>query len=216
MTDVRTKEEIIDWLREKLNVSPRGTAAALAKRLGKNRSVVSEILSGKRNVSGEELILLMEFFGGSAYAPKELREVEMAGGVAVVGRIGENIWTKAGGGDVPTKQTFVGAVVSEYPVEDQSAYILEETTPDHEYRAGDMIYTVPFTTYRSRPLPDDVVVILTFQGGFERFTLRRATAADGGVSLQPLFPDRKIFRPSDNVEAIVGLVIGFFRPQRKI
>lgn len=133
----------------------------------------------------------------------------------MVGRVGENVWAKSSLREATIRPVVVGAVVTEYPIEHQKAFTLEENTPDGEYRKGDLIFTVSYADYRARPLPSDVVVVTTVEDEFERFTLRRAYSTDTGVGLSPLSDERMLPVPPAKNETISRLVIGFYRPQRK-
>ena len=215
MTDPRTREELIEYLRCQLEAAPRGAASRLAAALGKSRSVVSEILSGKRNVNAQELAVIKEFFASGETPGGELQNSRLAGGVPVVGRIGENIWTRPGGNFTSAAPVLVGAIDTEYPISEQSAWTLEETTIDGELRQGDLIFTVPFDLYRRRPLADDILVIRTRSDGFERFTLRRGVAGDSEVLLESMFPSRPHKARASEDDEIVGLFIGHFRPYKK-
>lgn len=215
MTDPRTKEELIEFVRSQLEAAPRGAASRLAEALGKSRSVVSEILAGKRNISAQELAVIKGFFGSGATPTGELQKSHLAGGVPVVGRIGENIWTRAGLKLSNAAPMLVGAIDTDYPVTEQSAWLLEETTTNGELRQGDIIFTVPFDLYRRRPLADDIVVVRTRDDGFERFTLRQGVPKESEVVLASMFPSRPHKARANEDEEIVGLFIGHFRPYRK-
>jgi hypothetical protein len=213
MTDLRTKEDVIAFIRDRLEASPRGTATQLANKLGKDRSVITAILAGKRNVLAEELAVIREFFGEPPKLPGRLSGPHPVGGVPLVGRIGVNIWTRAAAALLqPLKIEMVGGISLDYPLADQSAYRLEEATINGEYLPGDLIYVVSFAKYRGELLEDDIVVVKSEQDGFERFLMKQAVLNLPTISLQPLLDEGLT---EHLPETVVGLFVGHFRPHRK-
>lgn len=213
MDDPDIKKSIRDWLRDRLAAEQRGTRSRLARELKLDRSAITHMIAGSRDISASELVIIRRFFGVKDEQPGELKPSAITHGVPVVGRIGENIWSRA--------STALGKeVLDVVPAGDaddlsmQSAFTLEETTKDGDYRRGDRVYTVPFASARAHPLVGDVVVVESEKDGFKRFTLRKAVQRGTAVVLEPMFaqPD-----PATTVdrETVVELVIGFFRPQRR-
>lgn len=211
------QEKIIAWIQAHLGPE-RGAQAKLWRAVdGLNAPKLSLILKGERDVSGAELIDMARHFG----VPLPIGEAEgtllplgaQKGQVPMVGRIGEEAgWIKSGESK-PVNRWVNGVTDDRYPLEDQSAYELVADTSDGEYRAHDLIYTVPFAKYRSKPLPTDEVVVLREIEGFKIHSLRRAITTDVGIALTPLQSTLDPPPPNEK-HMIVGLVIGFFRPKR--
>ena len=211
------QKDIIVWIEENLG-SERGAKAKLARAIpGLDGSKLSKILSGERDVSGEELLAMAEHFG--VELPKSETEGTLSlprasrGQVPVVGRIGEDqVWVKPG--EQKLECRWVNGIADDtYPIEDQAVYELAQATSDGEYRARDLIFTVPFSNYRARPVLGDEVVVLRELDGFTIFSLRRAVAGDRGITLLPMHEVRQAPAVGE-VEKVVGLVIGFYRPKR--
>lgn len=215
MSDPHSAQNFLSWFRARVAESPRGVQSRIAEMLEKDRAIVTRYLKGEQLPTEDDVKLIKEFFGEGEKSTGELREVQIGGGVPVVGRIGENVWAKATLPQATIRPILVGAVELEYPIEHQKAFTLEEDTPDGKYLKGDLIFTVSFGDYRARPLPGDIVVVTTVQAEFERFTLRRAHSTDAGIGLSSLSNTGMLPVPPAKNETVSRLVIGFYRPHRK-
>lgn len=213
MPDKKIAADIRKWLAKQLASSPRGTRSRLAEAIGVDRSAITSILNGTRNITASEMVIIRGFFGLAE--PGELRPVQGVQGVRVVGRLGENIWMRIESADsADDKAEIVPASDLTYPIETQTAYIVVEKTAGGEYLQNDRIYAVPFSLHRGEPLIDDIVVVRTEVNGFVRFTLRHAVlSSNGGVALAPMALEADL-AVAEN-ETIIALVIGFFRPQSR-
>lgn len=216
MATPKTKAEIVAWLKSRLaEKQPGKNQAQLAKALGKDRSAVTRILAGQQDITVDDYAVMRLFFGEAGLLPEpaeRLQRKSIAGSVRMVGRVGDNTWTRMHEG--PVDGPTIGAVTSEFPVEDQSGWELIEPTLDGQYHRGDVIFTVPFDIYRGRLVVDDIVVVRAMRGSLERYSLRRAVLIGFEVTLVALSPKTPSAVVGHDSETPIGLVIGFFRRHR--
>lgn len=130
----------------------------------------------------------------------------------MVARIGESSWNRVRQDGQKQHRRIGGVANDRYPVEDQSAYDLDEATVAGDYLAGDSIFTVPFESYRARPLPRDVVIVEREENGFVSYSLYRTIRTDAEPLLEAMMAYDDPTPIGPQAVKIVGLVIGFFRP----
>lgn len=159
-----------------------------------------------RRVSYEEVETIARHFGVDAPTAGELRYAEQAGAVPVRGRISERVWVADLAGKVDRE---IGAVMHRsYPLSDQSAYQIDAAgLPGEVYEPGDYLITVPFSSYRARPLVKDLIVVKREKDGLVSYGLRRANEEKGHIVLEPVLEGAD---PSSDGE-LFALVIGFHR-----
>jgi hypothetical protein len=186
-----TEEEVIDWIRAAL-AAARKPQSFLAPILGVDKSQISRLI-GKSRGKRPRSITLTELHKISAALKQplpgggDLKATADFGGVAVRGRLAENTWVSDAQAKVVSSHR-VGAVFHpSYPLKDQEAYELDaDGLPGEPYAAGDFVITVPYGTYRVRPLPGDLLVIRRKANGLTNYTLRRVKFDGDRMILEPV------------------------------
>lgn len=193
----------VSWIREGLKKAGRNQSD-LARLLEVDPSQITRMMQGGRKLSPDEAILIAEFL--RLPIPSSALKLARAGnklrGVKVVGMLSSGLWRDARApiSDVPDA---VGAVIDDrYPVEEQTAYrVVSEPAMSSRLQAGDFVIVVPFSRYRSRPLPGDIVVRELRREELLSHTLVRCTR-DG------LF-DMMTGEAAPDDSEFVGLYVGF-------
>lgn len=194
------------WMRDQFQANPGKSQSDLARMLGVNRSVVTKMLKDqrKRGFSLHERQTIEQFFSDMV-ASDTLRPAGHIGGIVVQGRIGSHIWQLDAH---PYSDKRIGSPILDYPIEQQSAFELDASSDDGEFRRGDFVYAVPFEAYRQRPLPGDILVLRRRNGDLSSYLLVRAAMRRGGhIDLRPVLPGN-----DDTGGELIGLVIGTYRP----
>lgn len=185
--------------------------AALARHLKLHPSQVTKLLQGRRTLAVNEKAKIIDFFH-EELAPSGLRSVGQLGGVIVIGRLGDHIW-EVDDKTVRPADRRVGSPAIDYPIDEQSAYELAASSRDGDFKDRDFVYTVPFENYRTRPMPDDIVVVRRRQSGLTSFSLQRAVPSGNGTVLKPVLEGSDKVAAAKGTDQIVGLVIGTYRPR---
>lgn len=138
---------------------------------------------------------------------------DIAGGIAVVGRINERAWVSESktDGDAQPARRVAGVIHEKYPLGDQAAYEVDAAGLAGEiFEPGDIVLTVPFDRYRSQPQARDLIVVRRRRGDLVNLTLRRAHFEDGRLALKPVLQGASEVTDADE---LTGLVVGFLRYQ---
>jgi transcriptional regulator with XRE-family HTH domain len=180
-----TDDELIAWLRASLAKTGK-KQADLARILQISPGQVSRIFSAERRLKYVEVVNLAKALGVDTPAMGELRISREPEGIPVVGRISESLWTSEVRGGDPQRK--IGAVLhAAYPAGDQVTFEVDSPgLPGEKLALGDFVIAVPFTTYRARPLPGDLLVCRRSRGDLSSYTLRRAAVEGGALVLRPV------------------------------
>lgn len=122
-----------------------------------------------------------------------------------MGILGDDYWMAANA----TDDRVVGSPLIEYPIEVQSAYDAGAPSEDGFIAKGDIIFTVPFTSYRTKPLPGDLLVIRRTREDLFSYSLQVVDRESG--QLTPYLVGGRI-HPDDEP---IALVIGRFSKMPK-
>lgn len=207
-----TDSEFVRWMQDRFDEKRAGKSqAALARALGVHRTVVTQILQGKRKrgVTSAERAIIAAFFDAQVAAPSIMSPIVQLGALTVAGIVGDHIWVE----DVsrpPIDARRLGTPILTYPLAEQTAYELSSGSADGEWRAKDFIYCVPFGAYRSKLLLDDAVLVRRRQGNLTSYSLMVAVQDGREVVLRPALAGSA---PSVDKPDIIGLVIGTYRPR---
>lgn len=66
MTDMEYEHRLRLWMRQHLDRLERGSRTDLARRLGRSRSAVSRMLSGKSAIAHHDVLIMEQVFGAAA------------------------------------------------------------------------------------------------------------------------------------------------------
>lgn len=199
--------QFVEWMREQFRLHPELSQSDLARHLNIHRNIVSKMLKGqrKRGITVSERQAIEQFFGASVASPA-IRLATLKGGIAVKGRISPTIWAVEDAESI-AKPVTVGTPALDFPADEQSAYVIDTTSADGEFRAADYVYAVPFAAYRSRLLPGDIVVTAKRRHGLVNYSLARAVRSQKAIALSAVFDDGPA-----SVDDVIALVIGTYRP----
>lgn len=206
---------LIAWIAEGLKGKGK-KGKELASRLGRDASVVSRILSGKRSVKVRELDTIANYLGMPP--PDDLMLVNdrvPVHEIKVIGVVAEGIWRQADLRDdveealldVPVSKRFPGVERFALRVEGQS---MNKTVPEGYY-----VICVPYAQVRETVQEDDLVVIERADAGKVEASLKRVKFNGNRVELWPESHDSRFQKAVDFDDAdvanqvdIIGLVIG--------
>jgi len=217
MTDAR----LLDWLKTGLR-QPGKSARDLATALKVHPSQISRLLRGERDLKIGELIIVMDYL--DMPLPKGFPLVSTAKAVNHVqirGELAEGVWRDNAMVE-PAHHSCVAALhSSQYPAEEQFAFILADDHAKTFAPRGAYILCVSFDTARRPPLRGDIIVVeerFSIQSDSKGNTilkryLRRVLANDGeGLRLERLdgatSPQPERLRFGSNAAAI-ALVLGY-------
>lgn len=203
--------QFVNWMIEQFRLRPDLSQSDLARHLGVHRNIVYKMLKGlrKRGITVSERAAIQQFFGCEVAEPT-LRLSTLAGQISVRGPIGSHLWETE---VTSVLEMQIGSPILDYPLDEQTAHELGASSPDGEYRKADVVYSVPFDTYRPRLLRDDVVIARRRKNGLVNYTLARAVPTNNGaVALEPILAGSDT-RETLAQSEIVGLVIGTYRPR---
>lgn len=111
-------------------------------------------------------------------------------GLPVSAQIADHIWSPADPTKRESGKRVHGRISERYPLEAQSAYeIAADVRPGEPYRRGDVVICVPYSDYRTRPQPDDKLVMRIRKGDLIALTLRRVVNRNGAIELWPMLVD---------------------------
>lgn len=188
----------VQWVNDQLDKLGRGSKKALAEYIGIQPYSLSELLKGGRRIQLDEWPKIKEFFGSSP-PDDELHPTEKPRGVRIMGMLGDDYWV------VATKSPddrIIGSPVTEFPVESQSAYEAGEPSVDGIIAKGDVLFTVPFSDYRTKPLAGDLLVIRRMKDDLANFSLQIVDAETGRLS--PYLVGGKTTPNDEPIAVVIG------------
>lgn len=162
--------DYIAWIKDTLNKKPHLNQSGLARHLGRDRSVITMILRGDREIKASELDKIEAYLG----EPRPDRQGVAAAHVAIVGRLGV-AWYEVGAAP-GVGNRLVSPDLSRPDVR-QIAYLMD--SPLLGYPAGAVVIAVPVE--RGKPMAGGVVVVRRERAGLENLILARADEAGGTV-----------------------------------
>lgn len=207
-----------DWIKAELRRQKK-TQAGLAKALGRDKSVVSKMLQGKRRILASDIEKISAFLGGrpvpstGAIAPRteRVQPVTVTGGLAVGTWRERDLEPAIGTHFVPWVPDPAYFGMQQY------ARLVETSHSPHVER-GDYAIFVSFSALNRPPQDRDLVHCARVQNGLEEHTLRRVVRHDGQMHLvlehEPQASPAVIWSPSSRSVRILGLFLGAFRPPR--
>lgn len=195
-----TQREYIRWINESIERNPRLSQAGLARALGKNRSAVSMMLSGKRKIQLDEVPTIAMYLGVS---PPEVKStVTTTVQVPVMGRITRGDWTSE---FEPQRADEVMALpIEEYPASAQVAFEVAPHIAALVPRLGDYAICVPMNEYRRFPQHDDLVVYQLEKDDLRHWGIARIVRRSHGTHLISVSNDTIITADSEACWYVIG------------
>lgn len=165
---------LIKWIQDALEANPALSQSGLARHLERDRSVVSNMLAGKRNIKATEVEEIAAYLGvpppvlghaaASSSKPREVR---------VMGRVSKD-WHEVNGFEPQGRATISGTSDERFPLEHQMAFELAPGMRDAVGNATHLI-VVPTKAYRPAPMVGDLFLTKQKQGTLVNHQLVRAT-----------------------------------------
>jgi hypothetical protein len=212
-----------EWLRRGLQ-QPGKSNAGLAKVLGIDPSIVSKMLTGKRQIKATELPAIARYLGvpepRSVYeGDGPLRpEVHLATLTVPVTKIASGgVWREAGALAVHDRAMIPSVPNPKLAGLKQYAIRVEGSDTNRLFYAGDYAIFVPFEAVREKPRDGDLVEVERRRGTLKETAIRRVRIMGQDVQLwpestEPEWQRPEIFKQGKADMEIVGLYVGMFRP----
>lgn len=180
-----TQTEYIRWISRALADNPRLTQAGLARAIGKPRSTISMMLSGRRRIQLDEIPTMAVYLGVNPpeASPSDNQSVQ----VPVMGRITRGDWTSH---FEPLRSDQVMALpIEPYPASAQVAFEVAPHISAAVPRLGDYAICVPMRDYRKFPQPNDLVVYRVENDGLVHWGVARVVRRSHTTVLIPAASD---------------------------
>jgi len=146
---VKTSQVYIDWIIAALDKNPQKLSrSGLARHLGLDRSLITRLLAGERNIKIDELSAIAEYLG----------EPLPVAGAPLVGRIGAAWFEIDASDDGSGSRAYAPVIDAPYTGTPQIAFVLEIAAPPLSLRAGDVLIAVALKASAPPPRPSLVVV----------------------------------------------------------
>lgn len=206
---------MLRWIKDELK-RQRKTQSGLAAHMGRDKSVVSKMLAGRRRILAADLEAIASFLGKPV--PTEgtinVRHAPVQS-VTVTGVLAVGTWREQD--QEPVNGVHHVPWVPDPRLLGMPQYArLVETSHASQVERGDYAIFVPFTALGRAPQDSDLVHCARYRDGLEEHTLRRVVRSASGLLLMlEGKPDQSLaWQPSSRSVSVLGLYIGAFRPPR--
>jgi len=168
--------QYIEWIRATLAKKPHLSQAGLAKHLDRNRSVVTSMLNGSREIKARELALIEAYLGermpvtGTTQTAPEF--------VSIAGIVGD-AWYEAG--KAPARSGRIAPVADAANVR-QVGYVIDMAAPAIGALPGAVLVATPVDRSH-QPKAGQIVVCRRERAGLENLTIGRVGADGKSVAL---------------------------------
>jgi transcriptional regulator with XRE-family HTH domain len=163
---VPTASAYIKWIRDALEKDSRLSQAGLARHLGRDRAVVSNILTGKRAIKARELEQIAAYLGhpppgvSSQFVPLAVAVRE----VKVMGRVSRNSdWSDVNSFHPQGRVDIPGIPDERFPIADQVGFEVASALAPLIDNASHVV-AVPAKQYRPAPIAGDLFIVSKRQG----------------------------------------------------
>lgn len=176
--------------------------AELGRRIGVDRQTINN-LKRRNRMEAERFKLLAAILGPLPDDPGVSAVPLIAGGIPVVGRVGE-LWVDE------ARNTWRPLIKPSalhdprFPAPMQVAYEMEGDCQELGLRPRDFLICVPWASNRTTPQPGDICVCRRANGSLTQYGLARAEGDALGIALRPMIDGAH----PDSLGEPVALVIG--------
>lgn len=224
MTD--TRQEIIDWLKAELDRMGHGAKGKLAAHLGIRPEGVTRIIGkpGKegREVAGDELLKMSEFFGSTPPSLKlDLNPINVnIETIPVRGKVAASSWMDVEEMDFGWEDMDPVPTISGYPKEYQFALMVEGNCLNKRAAHGDVLICLDIIKSHGSFKENDLVVVerKKYDGQMVQRTAKRVRTTAKGYELWPESTDPAHQEPIILYEktpgesaTVIGVVLWIFR-----
>lgn len=147
------------WIKEQFQQRRDLSQADLGRLLGRDRSVITQIIKGRRRIKVDEWDTIQAFFGTT------MRGTGGAG-IPIEGEIG-HAWYDATDEGMPVTHRFVSPVLQPSMMGAQTAFEVQRPIPALGLAPGCVIIAV--RSEKLRPIPGQWVLVKREKGGFYRY-----------------------------------------------